>query len=582
MAKRWIVAAPDARCSALAMQLKVPPFVATVLLNRGLENRDDAHRFLNPALKDLGPPEAIPGVTEAAQRIHAAVRAGRRIVIYGDYDVDGITGTAILWHCLKLAGADVDFYVPHRVEEGYGLNADALRRIKEDGADLVVTVDCGITAVAAAQVARDIGLELIITDHHTLDRQALPEAAVLVHPGLNGTDGPCDLCGAGVAFKLAWALAQRASGAARVTPAYREFLLTAVSLAALGTIADVVPLTGENRILTRFGLGALTETSLPGIRALIDVAGLRGESLTSTHVGFVLAPRINAAGRMGHARLAVELLTRADADRAREIAIYLEEQNRHRQTTERRIAKQARERVTAAGMDSDGSRAIVLADEGWHLGVIGIVASRLVEAFSRPTVLLVVNGETAQGSARSVNHFHLHEALQHCAEHLDTFGGHAMAAGMKLSTAKIPAFTRAFIDHANQTLTAVDLQAHLRLDAEMPLQDLTEPGVRMLERIEPFGMGNPKPRFATDWVEVVGDPRVVGRSGDHLLFSVRQGQTVRKAIAFGHAQHLDATRDHRRCRLAFEPTLNRYNGRTSVELRVLDIQFPDTDTTNNQ
>ncbi len=233
--------------------------------------------------------------------------------------------------------------------------------------------------------------------------------------------------------------------------------------------------------------------------------------------------------------------------------------------------------VAGAGMDSDASRAIVLAAEGWHLGVIGIVAARLVEAFSRPTVLLVVSGETAQGSARSVNHFHMHEALRHCAEHLETFGGHAMAAGLKLSTAKIPEFTRAFIDHANQTLTATDLQARLRLDAAMPLEDLTEPGVAMLERIEPFGMGNPKPRFATDWVELVGDPRAVGRSGDHLQFSVRQGQTVRKAIAFGHAQHLEAARDHRRCRLAFEPTLNRYNGRTSVELRVLDIHFPGTE-----
>ena len=439
MSKEWIVAPPDPRCHHVASRLGVASVVASVLLRRGLDQADAARQFLHPKLNDLADPEQLPGMSEAAERIHAAVRDRRKIVIYGDYDVDGITGTAILWRCLTLAGASVDFYIPHRIEEGYGLNGDALERLADDGAGLVVTVDCGITAKAAVADAVDRGLEVVITDHHTIEPASLPEAAVLVHPRLGGdtAGGGAELSGAGVAFKLAWALARAFSNATRVLPEYRQFLLDAVSLAALGTIADVVPLTGENRIISRYGLAGLAESKLPGLVALIESAGYRGEVMTSTHAGFGLAPRLNAAGRMGHARLAVELLTRADDARAREIAIYLEEQNRQRRTVERRITKQAREMVAARKMDSDACRAIVLAAEGWHLGVIGIVAARMVDAYARPAVLLAINGATAQGSARSVRHFHMHEALCHCAEHLDAFGGHAMAAGLKLPSDKL-------------------------------------------------------------------------------------------------------------------------------------------------
>jgi single-stranded-DNA-specific exonuclease len=577
MSKDWIIAQTDPRCEGLASQLGVTPMVASVLLNRGLDDPAAARQFMRPQLKDLLAPETLPGVTEAAEHIAAAVRNRHKIVIYGDYDVDGITGTAILWRCLRLAGADVDFYVPHRLEEGYGINGEALRRLAETGTKLVVSVDCGITAKAAAAVAAEVGLELIVTDHHTIDPDNVPDATVLVHPGLDGETAQRDLSGAGVAFKLAWALAQTFCNATRVTNEYRTCLLDAVSLAALGTIADVVPLTGENRIITHYGLSVLKTSALPGVAALIDSAGLGKDTVTSTHVGFNLAPRLNAAGRMGHARLAVELLTRADDARAREIAIYLAEQNRQRQSVERKTRKHACELVAAGKLTSDANRGLVVAAEGWHAGVIGIVASRLVDEFSRPTVMLAIDGDTAQGSARGIRHFNMHEALMQCSEHLETYGGHAMAAGLKLKTENIEAFTRSFVEHANQTLTAADLRPKLRLDGQVALAEVTEPVVTALGQLEPFGVGNPKPRFATDWVELVGEPRVVGKSGDHLQFSVREDGTVRKAIAFGQAKHLDRLGDERRCRVAFIPILNHFNGRTSVELEVVDFKFPGDD-----
>ncbi|MBN1488764.1 MAG: single-stranded-DNA-specific exonuclease RecJ [Phycisphaerae bacterium] len=573
MAKEWIIAPPWPARQEAAARFGTSPLVAQLLHNRGIDEPDAARRFLRPQLTDLHPPEQMPGATQAADLLADALRDNHRIIIYGDYDVDGITATAILWHTLKRLGADVDFYVPHRLEEGYGLNADAVAKLAADGAQTIVSVDCGITAVEVAQLARQRNVRLIITDHHS-PGAVLPEADAIVHPAIGEGNPNTDSCGAGVAFKLAWALAQRVCGAERVSPELREVLVEGVGLVALGTIADVVPLLGENRIFARHGLAGLAASKLPGVRALIEHAKLNETKLDSFHVGFVLAPRLNAAGRMGHARLAVELLTRATPERAREIAIYLDSQNRNRQTLERRITKQACEMVTAAGMDRDGCRGIVLAHEEWHAGVIGIVASRLVDRFGCPTVLIAMENGFGQGSGRSVEHFNLFEALCNCREHLDTFGGHAMAAGLRIAAGRVDAFAEAFVARANQTLTAADLRPTLPLDAEATLAELTEPLVQALLDLGPFGFGNPTLRLATGWCELIGSPRKVGRDGDHLQFTVRQDGCVRKAIAFRQANAAQPLLDARRCRLAFEPILNEFNGRRSVELQVLDIQFP--------
>ena len=575
MAKDWIIAPAWVRCAEAAQRWNVQPLVAQLLFNRGLTTDDNPRAFVDPQLKDLYPPEMLPGACEAARHLAAAIRDRRRILLYGDYDVDGITAVAILWHLLTLSGGEVGFYVPHRIGEGYGLNADAIRSIAADGADVVVTVDCGISAGGVAALARELKLDLIITDHHTPGAE-LPEASAIVHPTVGGDYPNRDLCGAGVAFKLAWALARELSGNPRVHAEYRHFLmLTALPLAALGTIADVVSLTGENRIIARHGMAALRSAPLAGLQALIESAGLVRTGIDGHAVGFKLAPRLNAAGRMGHARLAVELLTRADENRAREITLYLEEHNRARQTQERKTTREAFDMIKRAGLDGDANRAIVVAGEHWHAGVIGLVASRVVDRFGKPAVVISLENGIGQGSGRSIERLHLYDALRAGAEHLIEFGGHAMAAGLKIEADRVLAFTDAFVAYANRTLTAADLRPRLRLDATATLNQLDLPTVATVCALGPFGQGNPRPLLATDWLELSGEPRCVGKSGEHLQATFSQDGTVIKAIAFGQARVADRLKTSRRCRVAFEPIINEFNGRRSVELQVLDFKFPE-------
>jgi len=569
--REWIISPPQPERERLAAEAGLAPLVAQVLLNRGVTTARQAHRFLSPDFKEILPPQSLPNAVDAARRLADAARSGRPVVIYGDYDVDGITATSILWHALTLAGAQVSFYIPSRLEEGYGLNADALRQIAAEGAEVVITVDCGITACEAAELARRLGLELIITDHHE-PRGALPSADCVVHPAAGGPDsGNRDLCGAGIALKIAWAFAQEFSGGSSVAPRFREFLKEATGLAALGLVADVVPLTGENRLLAAFGLRQLCHTCNPGLQALIEVSGLTGKAAYDDYdVGFRLAPRLNAIGRLGHARLAVELFTRADAAKAREIAGLLDAQNRQRQQIEREILQQAEALVTERGFDRDSCRGIVLASPGWHPGVIGIVAARLVERFGRPTVLIALDHEQGQGSGRSVRHFPLHEVLGACAAHLQSYGGHAMAAGVKLSAQQVEPFTQAFQAEAARRLTSRDLCPKLHLDGEVTLAELTTDVVQSLRRMAPHGPGNPAPRLATGPVELVDPPRTVGRSGQHVQLTVRQDRHFRRAVAFGFGSQADTLWQHRNVRLAFEPMVNQWNGRSSVELRVID------------
>jgi single-stranded-DNA-specific exonuclease len=515
----------------------------------------------------------LPGAKEAAGRIADAARTKSKIVLYGDYDVDGITGVAILWHVLALAGAEVSFYVPHRIEEGYGLNLDATKRLVQDGARMIITVDCGITAVEEAAVLAETDVQLIITDHHT-PQESVPRAAVIVHPTFGGTCPNPHLSGSGVAFKLAWAIAQQLSGADRVSDDFRDLLTGMLPLAALGTIADVVPLLGENRIIAKHGLAGLAITALPGLRALIDSAGLRGAKIDGCDVGFKLGPRLNAAGRMGHARLAVELLTSAVPERAREIAMYLEGHNRSRRTTERRITSQAVEMVESNDLASDARRAIVLASEAWHAGVIGVVAARLVDRYHRPTILIALSGGEGQGSGRSIRHFDMNAALRACSAHLLSFGGHPMAAGLRITEGCVEPFTEAFVAVANNRLTGSELIEKLRLDAQVALDELTLPLAEAIIGLGPFGVGNPKPRFATDWIELADEPRRVGQRQDHLQATFRQNGVRIKAIGFGMGSGLEDLKQHRRCRVAFEPIINEFNGRRSVEMQILDLRFP--------
>lgn len=571
--KEWLVQPVWAGCEAAAARWGLTPLVAQILHNRGVELDENPSVFLSPQLKGLIPPDQLPGASAAAERIAAAVRDKKSIVIYGDYDVDGITALAILFHVLRLAGNEPRFYVPHRIEEGYGINIEAIRGLLADGADLIISVDCGVTAVEAARVVREAGRELIISDHHQ-PGETLPEDTIIVHPTVGGSYPNEDLCGAGVAFKLAWEVARVLCGSDKVSEPYRVLLRDLLALAALGTIADVVPLTGENRIITRCGLALLRSTPFVGMRVLIESAGLTGEKVSSYDVGFKLAPRINAAGRMGHARLAVELLTRADESRSKEIALYLDEQNRARQSTERRITRQAMEMIEKGDLASDTRRGIVLADEAWHAGVIGIVASRIVNKYHRPAMMIALKGDTGQGSGRSINRFDLNEALRSCDEHLIQYGGHAMAAGLKIEKDRVAGFAEAFVDYANRTLTGADLREKLQIDAEVELGALDFKTTETLLGLGPFGRGNPSPRLATGWVELAAEPRCVGKTGNHVQATFSDGVAVLKAIAFGQGEQLEALKKHRRCRLAFRPMINDFNGRRTVEMEVLDFQFP--------
>ncbi len=389
MSKRWRIHSHDPdRIAILGCTAGIPAVVAQLLVSRGVTDPSVAREFLDPKLADLRDPQLLPGCAEAAGRIHRAARTGKRICIHGDYDVDGMTGTALLYMGLKLLGADVGYYVPHRLDEGYGLSAETIRAKAAEKVDLIVTVDCGIGSVEEAALAKQLGIDLIITDHHEPGSQ-LPEASVVVHPRLPGGGYPFGgLSGSGVAFKLAWAICQQSSGAKKVGEAMKDFLLRAVGLAALGTVADAVPLMDENRVLVRHGLLSLAQRPTLGMSTLMQIAEIdKKKSLDCDDLAFMLAPRLNAAGRLGQPQLAVELLVTDQPDRALELAQYLDQLNATRQTLERSIqlaaTKQAKEQF-----DLDSEPALVLAERGWHPGVIGIVAGRLADKFHRPVVLV--------------------------------------------------------------------------------------------------------------------------------------------------------------------------------------------------
>jgi single-stranded-DNA-specific exonuclease len=602
--RRWNLAAPHEAAEELASRLKTSPLIAQILLNRGITDPDLGRSFLSPSLKALHEPSLIPGLDQAANRIAQAIRDQEKIAIYGDYDVDGITATTILWHAIRRLGGEVCYYIPHRIEEGYGLNSEAVEQLCNEGAKLIVTVDCGVTAIEPARIACERRVDLIITDHHEFKEGSregsgfgvqgsdsremsslnpeprtpnplIPDCFCVVHPRLPGaTVYPNEnLCGAGVAFKLAWGIGKAVSGSDRVSEDFRAFLMDALALTALGTIADVVPLTGENRIIAHYGLGTLKQSRLTGIRALIASAKLDGQNIDSYHVGFLLAPRLNACGRMGHARLAVEMLTTATEEKATEIASYLEQQNRARQTLERKILEEALEQAKQLKLDADDSRAIVLGAEGWHAGVIGIVASRIVDRFHRPTIMVALNNGLGQGSGRSISGFHLAKALHVVGEHLEAHGGHEMAAGLKVKSEKFEAFRRAFIAHAGEVLDPQLLVPELKLDTLAALEQVTEALVHELQRLGPFGHGNRKPLLCCQNLTLAAPPRKVGKTGDHLQLMVQQGRRSMKCIAFNAAALFEKLTPGMTLSLAVEPQINEFNGRISVELEVKDVQF---------
>jgi len=556
--KRWVIAEPEpALTQTLARELRLAGPLAQVLANRGYRDAETASRFLNPQLRQLGDPFDLPEMTLAVDRILAAIKKKERIVIYGDYDVDGVTSSALLQRVLQAAGATVTNFLPHRMDEGYGLSPDGVARcLKERKPQLLVAVDCGTSSVREIADLRKHQIDTIVLDHPEPPEQ-LPRCVALVNPKRLDGSPLGALASVGVSFKLAHALLKHDRQLSE-----RIDLREHLDLVAVGTVADIVPLTGENRILVRTGLERLPHTQKIGLRALMDVANVP-DKVGPYHIGFRIGPRLNAAGRLSDATAALELLLTDDAARARELAGLLNDHNAERQRIEGRIVDEA----IAMARAHESDRVLVLAKDGWHVGVIGIVASRVQQEFHKPTVVIGIEDGMGKGSCRSVGGFSIVGALQHCAALLERFGGHEMAAGLSVNAGKIDELRRALNEFAATTLKDDDLHQHVRIDAVVKLDDLDAEFFEQLERVEPCGPDNPTPVFAVEGVRLQGAPRVVGKN--HLRFNVTDGDTSAQAIWWGMGD-FEFPRDG--FDVAFTPELNEFRGVENVQLKVRDIR----------
>ncbi len=553
----------------LSRELGVSVTAARLLCIRDLGDPDVARRFLRPSLDDLHDPFLLADMGVAVERIMRAIGGRERIAIHGDYDVDGVTSTVILRRALELLGADVFHFIPERLRDGYGLQPAAVDRLHGDGARLIISVDCGIRSAEAAQQARALGVDLIITDHHEPDAE-LPPALAVINPKRHDCRYPDkNLAGVGVALKLVQALCAKAGRAAWL-PAF-------VKVAAIGTLADVVPLVGENRILAKLGLAMLSKgPHKVGLRALLDGCGLSGKEIDSYHIGFVLAPRVNAAGRMSTPDIAARLLLASDesmAAEARDLAEQLNTENLRRQQEEADIVAAAR---TLVETDLEiGSRTVmVVAGEGWHRGVIGIVASKLVDHFHRPAIVLSIDGDVAHGSCRSIPSFNMLGALESCADAMIKFGGHKQAAGLTVETARIRELRRRVNDHADERLGPDDLRPRLWIDAALPLKQINEQVASELTALAPFGAGNPNPVFRASRVEVVDGPRLVKER--HLKMAFRQEGRVMRGIAWRARERESFISEHRAAiDLAFSVEQDTWNGDRYLQLSVADFRAPE-------
>lgn len=576
--KRWRFRHHDAAAIAeLSQRNQLSPVVAQLLLQREITEEAAVSSFLQAKLMDLRQPEELPGLKTACERITRAIHGSEDIVIYGDYDADGMTATAILYRCLKLLGATVSYHLPNRMEEGYGLNVEAIEKLAARGRQLIITVDCGIASIEPARRAAELGVSLVITDHHRMG-QELPIADAIVHPALPGSNYPfTGLCGAGVAFKLAWALCQAACGSTRVAERHRDFLMQAVGLAAIATVADVVPLLDENRILVRNGLKSLLKCPTLGVKKLLDATKLIDKSqLDAEDIAFTLAPHLNAAGRLGQAQLGVELLITEDEQRAVALVDYIQELNSNRDRLERSIYLTALKQAKEAHSPTEDP-ALVLASPNWHPGIIGIVAGKLAEKFHKPVVLIALDKlgtQPSSGSARSPNGVNLHAALEECKDWIVSGGGHAAAAGLRIEECNLALFRSAFCEAVAEQCIDLDTQGEHAIDAEAALGQLDYSTVRTLEQLAPFGMGNPRPLFCCTGVEIV-QLKLLGDSGKHFSLTLRQHGKLMRALAFGNAEDwmadLQKLHTHQeQIDIVFRPVINEFRGLRKVEIHLVD------------
>jgi len=553
----------------LTDELGISPVLAEILVRRGVESFDQARSYFRPTLDDLLDPFLMDGMDRAVERIVDAISSNQKILVYGDYDVDGTNSTALLWTFLNSIHADVEYFIPDRIKDGYGLSILGAERAHQRGVQLLISVDCGITAIKPVQRARELGIETIISDHHE-PGDVIPDAYAVLDPLKPTCHYPNkNLCGCSVAFKLVQALSQHPV----IHPLLEDgdqSLYRYLDFVTLATTADIVNLTGENRVLVKLGLELLNTNPRPGVHALIETSGLKLGNITSGQIVFVLAPRINAVGRLGDATRAVELLTSESFTTALERARVFEDENRNRRKIDEATFLEAQE-IVEKYLDLENEGAIILHQESWHPGVIGIVASRLVERYYRPTIMMTTVDGVAKGSARSVSGFDIYQALKRCEDKLLQFGGHKYAAGLSVELDRLDEFKEAFHAVAKELLAGDLLTPEIRIDAELPLKDLTPKFVRILSQFAPFGPGNMRPVFVARNVELYGSPRIVGKN--HLKLKVKANGQVFDAIGFNLGALMERLMNGRRnIDIAFSLDEGEYAGETVPQLKIRDLK----------
>jgi single-stranded-DNA-specific exonuclease len=563
---KWVVAQePDPELlQEISNKTGLDRIIAKILFNRQIDTPETIRQFLQPSLKDLQDPFTLYGMDRAVDRILQALRDNEKIMVYGDYDVDGITAASLLYLVLNKLGAQVSYYLPNRLIEGYGLSVEGIKEASERGVTLIVSVDTGVTAVEEVKHAASLGIECILTDHHE-PGEVLPEPVALVNPKQKDcTYSGGELSGVGVAFKVAQALYQRLQQD-------QSELEEHLDLVALGTSADIVPLVGENRILTKFGIKQISRTNKPGLKSLTFVSGLMGKDIGTGQVVFILAPRINAVGRLGDAEMAIKLLTTKDERVAADIARKLDKENQRRKYIDEKTLNEALEQIRQV-VDLSNDRAIILASEGWHQGVIGIVASRLVEKYHLPTIMIAIDNGEGKGSARSIPGFHLCDALKECEDLLLRYGGHKYAAGLTINPANIEKFRERMKEVSQRMLTDDDLVAKLYIDSEIELSQINDRLLDVLETFSPFGPQNMRPVFLTRNCEILGQPYCVGKN--HLKMKVRKGDAVFDVIGFGFGDWVrNLSGRGNLVDLVYVVEYNSWNDSTHIQLRLKDMKL---------
>ena len=560
----WKIKTPDTSLVfRLTEEFKTSEIIGRVLANRDIESLESSRSFFDPKLSQLHDPFLMKDMDIAAGMVAEKVKSGGRIFIFGDYDVDGTTGSSALFLFLTSLECDAKVYIPDRIKEGYGLSREGIDVAKDWGADLLISCDCGINATDEVTYANDQNLEVIITDHHMPDEN-LPEANAILNPKQPDCSYPFKgLCGGAVVFKLIQAVSL-------LLELDDDLVHQYIDLITLGTAADIVPLTDENRIIVKHGLKSLSKTKRPGLRALLEISGLGEKELTVGRLLFWAAPRINAAGRLGDANRAVQLMTTENLLESLKLARELDEENRQRQDLQQSMVDEAIMKVNAE-VDLEKEKAIVLWDDNWHEGVIGIVASKIKETYHRPAVIISLSNGTGKGSARSVKGFDLYENLTECRELLDGYGGHPMAAGLTLDRKNLEDFRTRFSNLAYETLADDDLVNSLDIEGEMDLNLIDGRFMDFLEKLAPFGPGNMTPKFITRHVIPVGNPRLVG-NGDHLKFRAKKGETSYDAIGFNMGNHYEKLITGKPIDIAYVVEKNEWQGRTSIQLNIRDIK----------